>query len=174
LQAHALVESLARFPAVVDALVDDLPSERARWRPTADEWSIIEMVHHLVDEEVEDFRARLDRTLDDPGAEWTPVDPERWVVERRYQDADLEQIRARFAEERRASVEWLRELQLGAVNWSAAHEHDAFGRLRAGDLLASWAAHDALHLRGLAQRLYEFAVRDGEGFSATYAGPWSS
>ncbi|MCP4798050.1 MAG: DinB family protein, partial [Phycisphaeraceae bacterium] len=46
------------------------------------------------------------------------------------------------------------------------------GSLRAGDLLAAWCAHDALHLRQLARRLHELTVVRGGGFDAGYAGDW--
>jgi hypothetical protein len=36
--------------------------------------------------------------------------------------------------------------------------------------MASWAAHDALHLRQIAKRLYELTARDAGRYSAGYAG----
>jgi hypothetical protein len=42
--------------------------------------------------------------------------------------------------------------------------------MRAGDLLASWAAHDARHLEQIAKRLHGLAARDGTPYSVAYAG----
>ncbi|NUP91044.1 MAG: DinB family protein, partial [Candidatus Sumerlaeia bacterium] len=50
------------------------------------------------------------------------------------------------------------------------HRHPKAGPLRAGDLLAAWAAHDALHLRQIAKRLLDLARRDAGGFKTDYAG----
>jgi hypothetical protein len=39
-------------------------------------------------------------------------------------------------------------------------------------LLASWAAHDALHLRQIARRLHGLAARDAGPYGVAYAGEW--
>jgi hypothetical protein len=40
--------------------------------------------------------------------------------------------------------------------------------------MVSWAAHDMLHLRQIAKRLFQIAQRDGDGFSTDYAGEWKA
>ena len=170
MQSARLIESLERFPAVVSALTSGLAPARARWRPADGGWSMLEIVAHLADEEVEDFRARLALTLEDADAPWPPIAPEAWVRGRDYQGMDLERVLARFRDERGESVRWLKSLK--ATPWAQGHEHPGLGLLSAGDLLLSWAAHDALHLRQLARRLYQSVLHDGEGFAADYAGPW--
>jgi len=79
-----------------------------------------------------------------------------------------------FAREREASLLWLRSL--GNVDWKIAYIHPKVGPVTAGELLVSWAAHDALHVRQIAKRMFELAARDGEpeGFSTRYAGEWSA
>ena len=51
-------------------------------------------------------------------------------------------------------------------------KHDPRGSMAAGDMLAAWLAHDMLHLRQVAKRLYELAVVRAGGYDAAYAGPW--
>ena len=58
-----------------------------RARPVPDEWAPVEIVCHLRDEEAEDFGARV-RVILDGGGTFTPIDPERWAVARRYRDAN--------------------------------------------------------------------------------------
>jgi hypothetical protein len=175
--AEAIIRRLASFPAALRAAVAGVMEDEARWRPPhprypAGAWSILEVVCHLGDEEVEDFRARVAGTLRDPAAPWAPIDPEGWAVARRYNERDLGEALVRFAAERRASVDWLRSLS--NPDWSIAHAHPTFGPIRAGDLLASWAAHDALHLRQIAKRLHELAARDAAEFRTRYAGEWGA
>ncbi len=165
-----LIGSLGRTPAVVRAYVCDLSPEEARWRPPEGTWSVLEIVTHLADEEVEDFRRRVELTLGDPTAQWPAIDPEGWAVERKYNEGNLDAALDRFTEQRRASITWLRSLS--DPDWSRAYEHPKFGAIRAGDLLVSWAAHDALHLRQLAKRMYQRVEHDGSGFSTSYAGEW--
>ena len=52
------------------------------------------------------------------------------------------------------------------------HTHPIFGGLSAGDLLASWVAHDFLHLRQLARLQFQYASLLAEPYSTRYAGEW--
>lgn len=88
--AHTILDEarreLARLPAVLDALVGGLDEASARTRPAPGEWSPVEILCHLRDEETEDFGARL-RVIVEGRGEFAPIDPERWVEERRYREA---------------------------------------------------------------------------------------
>ena len=59
------------------------------------------------DEEVEDFGARL-RVVLEGGDSFKPIDPERWVVERRYLEDDGPRALAAFSERRVASLRFAR------------------------------------------------------------------
>ncbi len=165
-----ILERMERFPGAVTTLLHGTSPEDARWRPPGGQWSLIEIVEHLVDEEREDFRQRLRLTLEDPSTPWPPIDPEGAPAARGYQERDLTQSLANLMLERAESVAWLRGLE--SPSWECAHEHPVIGALRAGDLLLSWAAHDALHLRQIAARLLALAERDAQGYTGRYAGPW--
>lgn len=165
-----LISRLERFAAVLPPLVADLPDEDARFKPPTGAWSILEITCHLADEEVEDFRARLRLTLEDPTQDWPPIDPEAAARDRHYNAQNLTHTLDRFARERTASIAWLRSLS--NPDWDRAFVHKKFGPQTAGMLLASWAAHDALHLRQIAKRLFELAARDGAPHTTGYAGEW--
>ncbi|MEM9065481.1 MAG: DinB family protein [Planctomycetota bacterium] len=167
---EALAARMERFPAALSALVSGLPANDALWRPDERTWSITEIVAHLVDEELEDFRARVLSTLADPSTPWSPWDPEGTATHRSYRERDLESELARFAVARADSLEQLRAAASGA-DWELAYQHPTHGPLRVGDLMTSWAAHDALHLRQISKRLFELASRDG-GYGSDYAGSW--
>lgn len=142
----------------------------ARWKPEPDKWSILEIICHLGDEEVEDFRQRLRMTLENPAMEWPKIDPPKFAVDRRYNEQDLEASIARFAREREVSLNWLR----GLVNpdWDQSYSHPKIGPVPAGLLFSSWVAHDQLHLRQIARRLYELSTRDAAPYPNDYAGQW--
>ncbi|UCG34091.1 MAG: DinB family protein [Phycisphaerales bacterium] len=167
-----LIESLERFGNLLPAVVQGVSIEDARWRPPNGAWSVLEVVCHLADEEVADFRARLESTLRAPDEPWKANDPEAWAVERRYNEQDLKDVLARFTAERRQSVGWLRTL--AEPDFSRTYQHPKFGPIQAGDIMVSWAAHDMLHLRQIAKRLFQMAQRDGQGFSSAYAGEWKA
>src|SRR5262245_3950101 len=167
MNANSLINSLERFGTLLPMAVGEIPLEDARWKPPDGAWSILEVVRHLLDEEIEDFRTRVRMTLENPDEPWPPIHPSNWAIQRRYNEADLNSAVEEFVRERGTSVLWLRNLR--NPNWEAAHDHPKFQPLCAGDLLTAWAAHDALHLRQIAKRMHQLAQRDGGEFSARYA-----
>ena len=81
----------------ISALVAEVDTTQARWKPAPQEWSILEVIHHLYDEEREDFRLRLDLILHHPDVPWPPIDPEGWVTARRSSDRAVVRSRAAAA-----------------------------------------------------------------------------
>jgi uncharacterized damage-inducible protein DinB len=170
MNADALIRRMHEFPERLSALLAGLPPEDLRWRPKPRQWSILEIVNHLTDIEVEDMRTRLRLTLEDPEQNWPTIDPQTWAVERKYQDRDFDESLNAFIAQRGRSIEYLRGLE--APDWTMMHTHPTFGSMRAGDLLAAWSAHDVLHTRQIVKRLFQFTSRDARGFSTDYAGTW--
>ncbi len=170
MHAYRLIASLEHLGAALPLAVAGLDAGDARWRGPGGEWSVLEIVTHLADEEVEDFRTRVAMTLRDPDAQWPPIDPEGAAVERRYNDGNLAVATDRFVTERRGSIGWLRGLR--DPDWGRTYTHASLGPIRAGDILASWAAHDALHLRQIAKRRYQLIGRDSGAYGTAYAGSW--
>ncbi len=164
-----LIARLESFGLALPSVLADLPRDAAIFKPPSQAWSILEIVNHLADEEVRDFRARVRLTLECPEVPWPQIDPAAWPIEEKYLDRELTGSVARFCAERRDSIKWLRALE--TPDWSRCHVHPTAGPVTAGSLLGAWAAHDALHLRQIAKRLYELAERDS-GESVRYAGEW--
>lgn len=163
-------DRLARGARIFDALFERLPVEFARWKPAPERWSLLEIVGHLADEEVFDFRARVESTLRDPRAPWPSIAPQDWVVERAYNAADPIAALRRFQEERARSVAWLRA-QTGA-SWSNAYVHPKIGPMSARMLLANWLAHDQLHARQMLKVHRDALALDAAPDALDYAGPW--
>ncbi|MEQ8745837.1 DinB family protein [Pyruvatibacter sp.] len=160
---------MVAFPDVVSMLVATLTEEDARWRPPSGAWSVIEIVNHLADEDVDDFGTRLRLLLESPDLAWPPIDPEGAATERGYNERDLAESLARFSANRDGASAWLAAVGPDA-DWETKKTHPVFGSMLAGELMTAWAAHDQLHLRQLGKRLYELTLRDAGGYSAEYAG----
>jgi hypothetical protein len=154
---------------VFESLLSHVTAEQAAWKPSPDKWSMIEVVNHLYDEEREDFRQRLGLTLKDPATPWPRIDPQGWVATREYSARDLVSSLNSFLTEREKSLAWLKELSAPA--WQNQHERDQ-GTLSAGDLLASWLAHDFLHIRQLARLQWQYISVMAAPYSTEYGGPW--
>ncbi|TSA83137.1 DinB family protein [Deinococcus detaillensis] len=156
-------QSLERSGNAVALLASGLTEAEARWRPQPESWSALEIINHLADEESADFRTRFTLLIKAPQEAWPKIDPQGWARQRRYNARSLESSIERFLEERQAS---LRQLQAWPEpDWAVRH-----GSLSAADLIASWQAHDLLHLRQLAQLRYLYL--EALGLNISYAGTW--
>ena len=165
---------ISRFDAnisVFEGLVRGVSEAQARWKPAPERWSILEVLNHLYDEEREDFRQRLDLTLHRRGETWPRIDPAGWVVERGYNQRDLDESLRNYTREREQSISWLRGLS--DPDWQLSYQHTR-GSLTAGDLLASWLAHDFLHVRQITRLHYEYVSLVAAPYQTDYAGDWPS
>lgn len=168
-----LVGRLRRFPALLAALVDDVDEGHWRWKPSASDWALVEILGHLAREEREDFRPRLERTLRDPAEPWPPIDPEGDVKKHEDIDGDPRGFLEGFARARAENLAWLASLgELGSLAWDHAHAHPRGFTIRAGDLLCAWADHDALHARQIVKRRHQMIERAAGEYTCTYAGEW--
>lgn len=154
---------------VVQAQVQDASIEQARWKPSAKDWSILEVITHLWDEEIEDFRAHLDFILHHPDQPWPPIDPQGWITKRRYNEREPAESLEGFVRAREESLAWLRGLP--APDWEAVYEAP-FGQMKAGDMLAAWVAHDLLHTRQLVELHWAYMTRRVQPYGVLYAGDW--
>ena len=164
-----LAALMAENAARIRALVRSISEQQARWRPDPDSWSILEVVNHLLDEERQDFRVRLDYTLHRPDEPWLPIDPGGWVTERAYNQQGLDDSLAQFLSEREASIAWLGTLSV--PDWNTTCEAP-WGPIRAGDLSAAWVAHDLLHMRQLVELHWAYTTAELEPYRVDYAGTW--
>ncbi len=158
--------SLGRTLSSITALVEGVGDEAARVRHDDDHWSLVEVVGHLLDEEREDFRARIELIFEDPCAPWPAIDPQGWVDERRYRDRSVQEVLRLFQDERQRSLSWLGALD--DPDWHVEKDHP-LGALRAGDLLLAWVAHDLAHLSQIARWHADAASARLQPFQDDYA-----
>jgi hypothetical protein len=161
---------LSSSAEVIAALARNVPDAQARWKPTPEEWSVLEVICHLYDEEREDFRTRTRLALESPESDWPPIDPVGWVTARGYNQRELGASLEAFLQERRSSLEWLASLQ--NPDWASTHTHPRMGSMTAGEVLGAWVAHDHLHIRQLNQLHWQSLARDVAPLSLDYAGGW--
>ena len=159
---------LARFPALLDAVVADLTPGRWRARPASDEWAPVEIVCHLRDEEAEDFGARV-RVLLEGGARFAPIDPEGWATARHYFDADPVEALEAFRRHRAESLAMLADA--APERFVVSGESPSGLRLSGLDLIAAWVTHDGLHLRQVAGTMTREWADRWAPLRVNYAGP---
>lgn len=169
MQFETLYQELQNSTEMNRALLSGITQEEARIKPNPQSWSILEVVCHLYDEECEDFREHLDWILHRQQEEWHQIDPQGWVIERKYNEQAFGEMQKKFFAERTRSLEWLQGLS--GTNWETSHTSQ-FGTMRAGDMLASWVAHDNLHIRQLVELRRSKIENLIKPYSIEYAGDW--
>ena len=149
-------------------LFQSVSDEQACWKPSEVKWSILEVINHLYDEEREDFRKRLELVLNNLEEQWPPIDPEGWVVQRKYNERNLSRSLHNFFEEREKSLLWLKKLD--CPDWQATHHHPQMGPMSAELVLANWLAHDLFHIRQVTDLHFAYLTKAVKPVSLDYSG----
>jgi uncharacterized damage-inducible protein DinB len=138
-----VVRALAAAPAAIRRTVRRASRQRLARRPAPREWSVIEVLGHLLDAEVT-LAFRMRKLAAEPGGVIVAWDQERWTDGLRHRRGDARTLLDAYAALRAANVEQLRRLT--PSQRAAASRHPEYGRLRVSDMLAHWAEHDLNHL----------------------------
>jgi len=78
-------------------------------------------------------------------------------------------MREKFFEERKKSLEWLKEL--ADADWDKTYT-SPIGSMSAGEMFASWIAHDNLHIRQLVELRRHRIENITKPYDILYAGDW--
>lgn len=167
MKPNEIVDQLRANRSIFKAIFAAIREDMIEWRPAKDKWSFLEVACHLLDEEREDFRARISSLFRDPTQPFEPIDPQGWVDSRYYAEQDFQSVCDGFLEERNKSLEWLK-YNLDQ-DWSQAYVHPKFGPMSAIYLLNNWLAHDHLHINQLNRMSYRYFK--SRGMELDYAGP---
>jgi uncharacterized damage-inducible protein DinB len=153
---------LERTPAVLSALLDELPESWLAAREGPDAWSPSQIIDHLIHGERTDWipRARIILKQESyrrfqPFNRFAELDSDRPLRDRLE---EFEQVRA-------ANVATLRGWNLKEKDLDMTGEHPELGTVTMRQLLATWVVHDVSHIAQITRtmaREYTAAV-----------GPWT-
>ena len=161
-----LYQELQNSTEMIRALLAGVAPNAARLKPSAESWSILEVVCHLYDEEREDFREHLDFILHRPHEEWHEIDPER---ENEYNEQNFVEMQEKFFVEREKSFAWLKGL--AHPDWEKTYT-TPYRTISAGEMFACWVAHDNLHIRQLVELRRMRLENITKPYNLEYAGDW--
>ena len=162
-------QELQNSTEMIRALLAGVTQEAARLKPSAESWSMLEVVCHLYDEEREDFREHLDFILHRQNEDWHVIDTEGWVTERKYNEQNFAEMQGKFFAEREKSFAWLKGLQ--NPDWEKTYT-TPYRTISAGEMFACWAAHDNLHIRQLVELRRMRLENITKPYNLEYAGDW--
>jgi hypothetical protein len=170
MEFQMLYQELANSTEMIRALLAGISQDESQFKPSRGSWSILEVVCHLYDEEREDFREHLDFILHRQDQDdWHPITPQAWVKLRKYNTRSFPTMRKKFFVEREKSLVWLKKMRNS--DWNITYK-SKFGSMRAGDMFASWVAHDNLHIRQLVELRRANIERMTKPYRIQYAGEW--
>ncbi len=169
MEFQTLLQELVDSTEMIRALLKNIDQEQAQAKPDAEAWSVLEVICHLYDEEREDFREHLDFILHRQQEEYHVIDPQGWVKERSYNEQNFEEMQKKFFAERQQSLDWLTELSNMDLETTYTSR---YGSVTAGEMFASWIAHDNLHIRQLVElRRHRIEILT-KPYDIQYAGEW--
>lgn len=159
------ISILEATPSVLRALLANLSDNWLEFQEDPEAWNPQTVLVHYIHNELENWIPRVRVIFSDTQDRRFP--PFQQMPElRAYEDEDIKQLLAKFADLRQKNLSELRNLNLGSIDFSREAEHPVLGRVNLHQLLATWVVHDLNHqhqiVKSMAKR-YREAV-----------GPWRS
>jgi uncharacterized damage-inducible protein DinB len=126
------------------------------FRSDAQEWSIREILAHLVDDEMFVTRTRLERMIQEEHPSLVPHDEKKWYSQRNTTRDSLNELLSDFATQRAASLGILTMLR--EQEWVRTAYHSEYGNMTVEEWVKHWAEHDLIHLRQIERALADYHV----------------
>jgi len=137
---------LRSTPAVIDSWLRIMSSEILFERPTANEWSIVEVLWHIADIENEIYLPQWEHLLMDTKSPISPPDSSNWAIERNYSSRNPQIALEVLLKSRRKSLALIEELILQDL-MEISIQHTVFSHAKIAELVSFAAKHDRIHLR---------------------------
>lgn len=155
---------LRRTPAVLRALLGDVPDSWTATPDVAGGWRPRDVVGHLISAEIDDWMPRVDRILEHGTS--VPFDPfDRLAHVERDTDASLDDLLDQFARLRADSLTRLAS-RVTEADLDRRGIHPSLGEVSLRELISTWAVHDLDHTGQV------FAAMAGSLDGAV--GPWKA
>ena len=146
-----VIALLEQTPQTLARLTAGLPEPALDFHPSPSEWSIREIIAHLVDDEMFVMHTRLERMMKEENPSLLPHDEKAWYRRRNTSRDALNDLLDDLRVQRAASlgiVTFLRESE-----WARSAFHPEYGRFTAEQWIGYWGEHDLTHLQQIEQTL---------------------
>lgn len=158
----ATLSALAEFPQQLAAHFAMIPECHRNWAPPSwagvpsEPLTAIEQVCHVRDIEIEGYQRRFQRTLAEVNPVLSSIDTEALARDRRYAEADANQVLAAFRSARTQTLVLLADLSPEQYERKAIFE--GYGPVTLRSLVHYLCSHDQQHLAGLQWLLGKIAA----------------
>jgi FMN phosphatase YigB (HAD superfamily) len=141
----SLLAILRSTPAVLTGLLESLTADVLTARPSADDWSITEILCHMRDVEIEVDQPRIQKILGEDETFIAAEMPDEWAKTRSYQKQNGISALREFTAARLQTLELLKDL--APAQWSRKARHAIFGPTSLQEMVSFNAEHDRLHIQ---------------------------
>ena len=152
---NGAIQMISRLPQQVEELVSALSPEELTARPLADEWTVAQNVHHLVDSHINSYvRCKLMATEENPTLK--PYDEGAWS---RLVDGSSAELTDSLTLLKALHARWVHFWEsLPEEAWQRTGWHPESGEVTLAKQLDLYAAHGEAHLEQIRRTL---AARTG-------------
>ena len=147
------LNALALFPLQLEAHYKAIPADYRHWAPPSwdgipsEHFTAIEQLCHVRDIEIEGYHERIRRTLEESHPLLRSIESEPLALERRYGEADADEVLHAFRDARARTVDTIARLDRAELARTA--EFEGYGALTLRSLVHYLCSHDQQHLAGL-------------------------
>lgn len=163
-EAREVIDALERTPQLVESVTKALRDGQLRIRNSAEEFSAVENICHLRDLEIEGYRERIARILNEDRPSLPDIDGPRLAIERNYNRQNAELGLEQFTKARQENIETLRALK--ETDFVREGTLEGTGTITVERLLEMMLEHDEEHLQELEiiQRRFKGNPKRASGF----------
>ncbi len=148
---QAYLAILRSTPAALDTILSNVSTAASKARPSAGEWSLVEILSHLYDVDKEVNIPRIKELKANPEPFFTAINTDDWADLKNYQANHLSTILPLFIQTRIALIDEI--LSLDAADWQKTISHTIFGPTSVLEIIKFMAQHDRIHIQQIHKTL---------------------
>lgn len=157
------IQLLEKTPALLTALLNDLPEPLVRSNEGSGTWSPFDVIGHLIHGENTDWIPRTKIILEyGEGRTFDPFDREAMLASSKGKS--LRSLLQEFNDLRRQNLTNLKSLNLTSEDLARKGTHPALGTVTLEQHLASWVVHDLDHINQILRTIAKYQREN--------VGPW--
>jgi DinB family protein len=139
------LDAAEKSPKEIAAAVSGLPEKVLRYKPSPEEWCVLEILGHLADVEMV-YGYRLRQMLADTKPVIAPLDQNSWTRNLNYLNSPASELIAFYGLGRHHNLRLLRSLKASDLSKAAFHP-EMQREVTVADLVERMGAHGAGHLQ---------------------------
>ncbi len=148
---EAYLAILRSVPAALDTLLKNIDSTTAKRKLSIDEWSLTEIISHLVDVDGEVNIPRIKVIQQNNEPFFSAMITDEWAETRNYQANPFKETLLKFIQTRKKLIQEIESLN--ESDWEKTITHTIFGPTSVLEIIKFMAQHDRIHVQQIYKNL---------------------